>query len=99
MNWVLVFITFIGPLYDSEGFIKDIEADISLRHNSEIVCTYTSRIINGKLKASRNFENNGITLEKKITICLTGRQLDYFKKTSNDKLFNRVEINNIIKNF
>ncbi len=99
MNWVLVFITFIGPLYDSEVFIKDIEADISLRHNSEIVCTYTSRIINGKLKASRNFENNGITLEKKITICLTGRQLDYFKKTSNDKLFSQIEINNIIKNF
>ena len=99
MNWVLVFITFIGPLYDSEGFIKDIEADISLIHNSEIVCTYTSTIINGKLKASRNFENNGITLEKEITICLTHSQLDNFKKTSNDKLFSQIEINNIIKNF
>ena len=69
MNWVLVFITFIGPLYDSEGFIKDIEADNSFRHNSEVVCTYTSRIINGKLKASSNFEklitdyNKGLTMK------------------------------------
>jgi len=99
MNWVLIFVSFFGPLYDSSGFITEIRSDKSLSYNSEISCNYSSSLINGRLKSMNAFENNSGSLKKSITICASFKDWSNYKKVNNTKVFDKNNLQILFKNF
>ena len=47
MIWVIVFVTFFGPLYDSDGFVTDVSKTNTETYNTQNSCRFMSEIING----------------------------------------------------
>lgn len=99
MNWVLIFVSFFGPLYDSSGFITDIRSEESLSYNTEISCNYSSSLINGRLKSMYAFKNNSGNLKKKATICVSFKDWSNYKEVNNTKVFDKNNLQTLFKNF
>ena len=99
MNWVLIFVSFFGPLYDSSGFITEIRSEESLSYNTEISCNYSSSLINGRLKSMYAFKNNSGSLKKKATICVSFKDWSNYKEVNNTKVFDKNNLQTLFKNF
>ena len=85
MTWVIVFVTFFGPLYDSDGFVTAVSASNTESYNSEQSCKFMSEIINGKLTSASILKENSNILKKKYSVCLS------FSDWSNYKLDKNLE--------
>ena len=99
MNWVLIFVSFFGPLYDSSGFITEIRSEETLSYNTEISCNYSSSLINGRLKSMYAFKNNSRSLKKNATICVSFKDWSNYKEVNNTKVFDKNNLQTLFKNF
>ena len=99
MNWVLIFVSFFGPLYDSSGFITEIRSEETLSYNTEISCNYSSSLINGRLKSMYAFKNNSRSLKKNATICISFKDWSNYKEVNNTKVFDKNNLQTLFKNF
>ena len=98
MNWMLIFISFFGPLYDSNGFVSKIISDESLIYSSEISCKYTSSLINGGLKSTYHFKFNARILERKKALCITLNDWSHYQESDDIQDLTSNNLQNIIKN-
>ena len=71
MTWVIVFVTFFGPLYYSYGFVTAVSSTNTESYNSEQSCKFMSEIINGQLNSASNLKENTNILKKKYSVCLS----------------------------
>ena len=99
MNWMLIFISFFGPLYDSNGFVSKIISDESLIYSSEISCKYTSSLINGGLKSTHHFKFNARILERKKALCITLNDWSRYKESDDIQVLMSNNLQNVLKNF
>ena len=79
MTWVIVFVTFFGPLYDSDGFVTDVSKTTTETYNTQNSCRFMSEIINGQLKSASNIKDNTNILKKKFSVCLPFSDWSHYK--------------------
>ena len=79
MTWVIVFVTFFGPLYDSDGFVTDVSKTTTETYSTQNSCRFMSEIINGQLKSASNIKENTNILKKKYSVCLSFSDWSHYK--------------------
>ena len=80
-DWVIIFVSFIGPLYDSNGYITSVAMSDTQVFKSKTSCTYISKLMNGKLSVSNQKGDNFTKLEKKKSLCIS---INDWSNISND---------------
>ena len=88
--WIIIFVSFIGPLYDSNGYITNVAVSDTQVFKSKTSCTYISKLMNGKLSVSNQKGDNFTKLEKKKSLCIS---INDWSNISND--FETYDLNKI----
>ena len=99
MAWIIIFVSFIGPLYDSNGYVTGVDMDETQVFKSKTSCTYTSNLINGKLGVSDRKGNNFTKLEKTKSLCITLNEWTNISRSSETYDLSKIDINLLLNDF
>ena len=92
MAWIIIFVSFIGPLYDSSGYVTSVIMSDTQAFKSKTSCTYISNLMNGKLSVSNQKGNNFTKLEKKKSLCISLNDWSDISKDNGTFDFSKIDI-------
>ena len=84
MAWIIIFVSFIGPLYDSNGYVTGVHIDETQVFESKTSCTYTS---------------NFIKLEKTKSLCITLNEWNNISRSNETNDFSKIDIDLLLDDF
>ena len=90
--WIIIFVSFIGPLYDSNGYITSVAMSDIQVFKSKTSCTYISKLMNGKLSVSNQKGDNFTKLEKKKSLCISLNDWSDISKDNGTFDFSKIDI-------
>ena len=99
MAWIIIFVSFIGPLYDSNGYVTGVHIDETQVFKSKTSCTYTSNLMNGKLGVSNQKGNNFTKLEKTKSLCITLNEWTNISRSNETYDFSKIDIDLLLDDF
>lgn len=93
MAWIIIFVSFIGPLHDSNGYVTSVIKSNTLVFKSKTSCTYVSNLMNGKLSVSNQKGDNITKLEKKKSLCISINDWSKVSWNNGKYDFSKIDIN------
>ena len=93
MAWIIIFVTFIGPLHDSNGYVTSVILSDTQVFKSKTSCMYVSNLMNGKLSVSNQKGQNFTKLKKKKSLCISLNDWSKISRNKGKYDFSKIDIN------
>ena len=92
MAWIIIFVSFIGPLHDSNGYVTGVIMNDTQTFKSKTSCTNISNLMNGKLGVSNQKSDNFTKLEKEKSLCISLNDWSNISKDNGNYDFSKIDI-------
>lgn len=93
MAWIIILVSFIGPLHDSNGYVTSVIVSNTQVFKSKTSCTYVSNLMNGKLSASKQKGQNFTKLQKKKSLCISLSDWSKVSRNNGKYDLSKIDIN------